>query len=953
MSADDTIPWTTSRCNRLLRPLSSKLAKLRKEVERPRTPGGESRNVSVAFATKCSPPKPTNFTRPANKPRGFDKVRDPDWRPGAKPGAGKKTTYRGRGRRGGRPAGLQRIRLNTINGSRPGEIAFTPLISRMGGQLHSSPQVQISPLKKYAKNRGPLLVTLDPLAKHMAGDLHKLIQGLSEAYANLLQATTTGDEKRWKGTRSLMGACLRKLPAYIELEDHFARLDRLEEDGEEERDIANDVYKHLEAQFEHKHGQGWRPFKHVVRAHATTLMCNAITDEVLGLDNALILVTHCLNASAWDEAERLLLAYAPLIGSLTIPINIQADLFDPQRSPYLSSVKSFVEQTGRHRFLYDLLEHMLALELLPLEWLATDSMRPIWDRLVRTISANDHRTLASASQFFETVTLASIGLPDERLLEDEVTDSIPRHFVPSSREELRNALSTTFSSLFTVLCSIALVNNSRYDTAGRDIARRITRILDGVVIAMSSREDIQEELELLDADAEDAQVMAQRALWVIFASFVVHLDSNDDPAVSSVDASTSINLINWTAAQYSSNNINFASIFASLPTLISSTARGTGRVWKDDGFDQLKRLVTALMKISGCRLPHKLWTLKRLALDSAMEFANGTGDAEHTAYARDIEKKMQTQGCLVIMQSPQKNDSPTSSGGFRWEEGIGEWVTCTPFSKQNIKRQPRKPVRVLELLPTPVHSEDDRTDASEVEHGLPEDVSVITPTWEVTAFDYDDDAVPQSSPIKKAPRTSTSSLGKRISAPSPRVVIPAKRMHMTPPDTPAVKYYPELPEDKQNGPRRLRRSRNNVNTLTSRLRTQRSRTSFESGLRDLKRPTYAEAEFGESDTQSSRPSQDDSDTSSMSAVSEYSKPFTTHSKPSLRMRSRRSHIVPDSDADEASEHDELSKTPARPRPQLRRRISGRQAVHTRKEWWKAGGGVVGDSEDSEDELSFY
>jgi hypothetical protein len=950
MSNDDTLPWSTSRCNRLLRPLSSKLGKLRKELERPRTTSApESRNVSSAFAIKGSPQKTTNFTRPANKPRGFGKAQDPDWRPGAKPAGGvKKTTYGGRGR--GRPAAVTQTQRGTsgmVNASRPGEIAFTPLVSRMGGQLLSSPQVPISPLRKFAKNRGPLLAPMN--ATHTADDLRKLIQGLSEAYANLLQSTATSHEARWKGTRSLMSACLRKLPAYIELEEHFAKLDKLEEEAEEEdRDVANEIYEHLEAQFEQEQGLGWRPFKQVVRAHGTTLICDAITDEVIGLENALMLVTHCLNASAWDEAERLLLAYASLLESLSMPINTRASLFDEQRSPFMSAVKAFVDQTGRHRLLFELLEHMVALELLPLEWLATDSMRPVWDRMVRTISENDHRTLSSATRFFETVTLVSMGLPDDRLLEDEITGSVSRRFVPSSREELRQALATTFSSLLTVMCSIALVNSSRDDPAGREAARRVTSVLDTVVIAISNREDIQDELILLNADADDVQVMAQRGLWVAFASCLVHLEgSNDESATISLHTSTSINLINWIASKYSSKNINFASILASLPTLVSSIARGTGRIWKDDGFDQLQRLVTALMATSGCRLPHRLWTLKRLALESAMEFAHGTGDAEHMAYAHNIEKEMQTQGRLVIMHSPQKNDSPTTSGGFRWEEGIGEWVTCTPFARQNVKRQQRKPVRALELLPTPNHSEDDKTDTSEVEDGLPDEIP-DTPVWEATAFDYDEDedAVPPSSPIKKAPRTSTSSLGKRTRAPSPKVVIPPKRIHMTPPHTPAFKYYADLPEDGQDGARRSRRPRQEIKVLTTRPRTQRSRTSCESGLRDLKRPTYTEVAVDDSDAETSSPSHDDSDTSSVPVENTHRE--AAKGRPAAARRSLWSH-QPSHDDGDASERDELSEPPAR--PQLRKRISSHPA---RKAWWKAGaGGVVGDSEDdSADELSF-
>ncbi|CAE7014717.1 hypothetical protein P3342_003987 [Pyrenophora teres f. teres] len=961
MSTDDTLPWTTSRCNRLLRPLSSKLAKLRKEIQRPSLTTAEPRTASSAFATKGSPQKTTNFTRPANKPRGFDKATDPDWRPGAKPGAGRKTTYGGRGK--ARVASLQRAGSHAGNGSRPGEIAFTPLISRMGQQLCSSPQAPISPLRKYTKNRGPLLV---PMTTSLPADLRKLIHGLLEAYAHLLQATAPSDQRKRKGTRSLMGVCLRNVPVYIELEEHFAMLDKLHEDADEDRDIANEIYEHLESHFEQEHGRGWRPFKHVVRAHATTLICDAITDEVLGLENALMLVTHCENASAWDEAEKLLLAYAPLLESATMPINTRADLFDAQRSPYLHAVKNFAQRTGRYRCLYGLLEHMVALELLPLEWLAADCMRSVWDRLVHTIFENDRRTIADAHRFFETVTLASMGLPDARLLEDEVTGSISRRFVPSSRVELRHALDTTFSSLLTVLCSIALVHSGRENGPGQAIARRIIWTLDATVIAIATQDDIPNELRLLDADVADVQLMAQRGLWINFASSLLHLkDCCNDSAMVSLDTPNAFGLMNWLAAQYSSSNINFASVLATLPSLISSIARGTGRIWNDDGFEQLQRLVTALMTTSGCRLPHKLWTLKRLALESAMEFAQVTGHADHMAYAHDIEKKMQTQGRLVIMQSPSlKKDSPTTSGGFRWEEGIGEWVTCTPFVRQNNKRQQRKPVRPLELLPTPAHSEDDKTD---VEDGLPVQVP-DTPDWDVTVFDHDDDAVSQSSPIRtRKSQTLTSSLGKRARPSSPKVVIPTKRLHSSRTETLPIRYFPELPENCHDGPRRSRRSQQVRRVHT----TKRNRTHTESGLRHIQRPMYAEpADFeleiktSDSDANTDSSSQEnDSDASSASGRSVGGKPAVFQRRSSRRsIHMRHGPVsVPDSNDDdsdndtETSEPDELGKTPARPEPRKRISINVRHAASTstsRKQRSTTRLLVPDSDEGSEDELSF-
>ncbi|KAF1919140.1 hypothetical protein BDU57DRAFT_131784 [Ampelomyces quisqualis] len=941
MAAHEEVPWTTSRCNRLLRPISSKLTKLRAELEKPRSASGDTRIPSTAFATKCPPHKTTNFTRPAQKPRGFDRARDPDWRPEGKSSRGGKKTYGGRGVK--KIAGRQRGSLPVSRDSKPGEIAFTPLVARISSQIQSSPHAQNSPLKKYGKNRGPLQVNID--WTRLPDDLRKLVQGVSEAYANLLQATAERNERSWNGTRSLLAACLRRLPAYIELEEHFAKLDR-DEDEEEERDISGEVYGHLEDEFEQRPGQGWRFFKQVVRAHATSLLCDAIADELIGLDSMSMLVTHCIRVSAWDEAERLLLAYLPLLQPLSMPINIKSDLFDASRSLYLCAVKSFVDQTGRRRVLFDLLEHMIAYELLPLEWLATECMRSVWDRLVKSVSNNDHRTIANAFRFFETVTMAGMGLPDQRLLADETTGM--RRFVPSSREELRQALNTTYSSLLTVMCSIALVHNGRDDDMGKSVARRVRWMIDAVVIATLSRNDIRSEFKLLEAHIDDGQTFLQRGISTIFASLALQLDNCPvEQANLSLEPRDLNRGLNWLATQYSSNGMNTAAILSSLPGLVSSIARGTGRIWKDDGFDQLKRLVKSLMSLSGHCLPHRLWTTKRLALESALEFAQDTRMTEHFSYAREIERKMRTQGQLVIAPSPQKNDSPSTSGGFRWEEGIGEWVACTPFAKQGVKRIARKPVPTLGLLPTPVQSEDE--DVS------PGDDYNEKSVWETTAFDHvDEDAVPQSSPIKRALHNSLSLLGKRQRASSPMVLV-LKRTKMTPPDTP-VQYYPELTGQDAGGDglRRSRRSRTEIKPLASGLRTHRSRTSLASGLRSQQRKIYVEP-IG-LDVESSGETNSESGSKGDSVASLGVAAGLQSSQENARRRRGRPRRAPpqlDGSHDDADERDDLGITPARPK--IKRRTSSRLAGQKGKQWWRVTGRVVNDSdgEGSADELSFH
>lgn len=851
---DEELPWTVSRCNRLLRPLSSKLATLRKELERPRSAFQEARATSSAFATKHTPQKTTNYTRPANKPRGFEKASDPDWRPGA---CRAKKTYGGRKAKG--PSGPRSCGADVQHAARPGEIAFTPLLARMVRQTMDSPLAQSSPLKKYTKRQGPLVAVNDRTERpgaHVPANIKKHMDGLRCAYANIMirtqetkvaiqekkpliheESMSRPEPTHRKGTSSLMSACLRKLPAYIELEEHFAELDQMEEDGEvEDRDIANEVYEFLENRFEQRQGQGWRHFRQVLRAQATSLLCRAFADGVIESEYMFDFFHYCLQSSAFDEAEQLLIAALPAVEPLPIPLSVSDELFGG-KSQYLRQVKVFVDRSRRYRFLYDVLDHMVAHELLPLEWLATTRMCQLWDRLVHTIITSDNAALASCSRFIETCVLAGMGLPDERLLLDD-TGSVARRFVPSSREDLRQALNTTYSSLFTLLCSMSLVHSERDDIHGQSlvIAKNINWTLDAIAIALASRSNVDGELRILGANSEDLQLFAQRACWAIFSPFLIRLDGSSKDCTRHVSTQSLMRELGNVVQQYSMNGANSSSVLASLPLLASATAQRTGRIRQNDGFDQLRCVVQAMAK--KCyyhRLPHKLWTLKRVALETATEFADFTDDSEHLKYADEVEKEMRASGRLVIMPTPRKADkvSTAAINGYRWEDGIAEWVSCTPVTLLRSSRPrglPKREIRSLDLLPSPAQSEDEEGADFVQDSDHESCADPILPSSPIL----------QSSFVKRRSQLPTpTSSGKRTRASSPSVVVPAKRARTTPPGTPVI-FYPQLPEDKVNeGKRQLRRSTLESKSVRHNLKTQRSRSSLGGGLRDVRKVSYS------------------------------------------------------------------------------------------------------------------
>ncbi|KAF2275447.1 uncharacterized protein EI97DRAFT_434289 [Westerdykella ornata] len=727
-------PWTTSRCNRLLRPISSRIATLRKEIELQQTAGEPRKPPSNALYAGNNTGQP----RP-RKPQSFD----PEWVPAGK--VPSKRTY-GRGSRRTNPPSA----LPTVQGTQPGQIAATPFIARSRIPLLDSPDLHNTPLRR--RSKGPLIAKVQKikdLKKQVSPDIGKLIEGLLDAYAKLLEATCPSVLKSRTGARSLMSTCLQNMPRYIALEEHFAELDAEEADEVRGRDLTDEIYTHLEQTF--AVGEGWTHFKEMVRAHGTSLICDAIDDGLLGLDVLHAVVELCMKASAWQEAERFLWTYLPLLKPLPTPSTLDADLFG-DTSVYMHLVMALVKSTGRNGFLFDLLEHLIFYDLLPLEWLASGRMKQVvWWRLERTLSNGDERTFGHAVRFLQTAILATMGLSDDTMTHEDVGSLLK----PSVRQTLRDALDNTISNMLTLLASSALA--CRNDDEQDSTSRRLTWVLDYIVTGLLARDEFRANLELLDATDQDMQTFALRALWTVSASLMVHLGGCSlGPGLHYLESATLLHSFRWIIHQYSCSDIDVHSLLTTLPPFISSIARFAGKVRKTDGFDHLHDLITALLSHSSIRLPHKLWNVQRLALETCQEFAQSSNDSAHFAYARQVEGLMSKMGKVMLVQSPGKNDSPEARRGWRLEEGIGEWVACTPFAKKD-DRSGRRQCR---------GARDGRTH-------LPSPASSVSTQ---SGEGVDEDARMRGRTAKRFTTTNS----KRPRASSPTVVIPYKKVCLTP-----------------------------------------------------------------------------------------------------------------------------------------------------------------------------
>jgi hypothetical protein len=327
-------------------------------------------------------------------------------------------------------------------------------------------------------------------------------------------------------------------------------------------------------------------------------------------------------------------------------------------------------------------------------------------------------------------------------------------------------------------------------------------MLHSTIAGILRRNDLRDGWTLSDdTTPEDAQTFAKRLLWAMTSALCGHSEFEGLSVKLSVP--TLIKSLTWTCNQYAGHEIDTSELLATMPRFIASTARCSGRAQQDDGLSAMQEIVNTLLLQSKIRLPAKTWDLKRLALESAYEFAHQTNEKDHFLYAKQVEKLVSHNGRITIDVSPHKHDTPSAPGGFRWEEGMGELVACTPFPKRKTK-----PGRLIERLPSPeslpieevhqtvqsVHSDSSGDSDDDQQQQIS---SFVANSPGTPASSLGDNSVPSSPMAMKSFGRQTSSMvvvpsrefrgrgsspvvvipanSKRISSSSPMVIIPAQR----------------------------------------------------------------------------------------------------------------------------------------------------------------------------------
>lgn len=689
-----TVPWTTARCKRLLRPISSRLTLLKKRKPSHTDNGSAASSSKQDQTTHHS--TVSNFVRNrqwTTSSAGLDRT-DPEWEPEEAPRKKLKRTYSSK-------SGSLNLKGKIVHESHLGIQGASvqlpsPLVGRClstgsGRETDTTDEVSFSTtraslhhvvLPRTSNGGYPWTSKSNPrdkfrrLAKSVAPLQWMIYDGLYSALHTLLAGTAKTRLRSETDAPSLFSMCLRKLPSYIAQEQALAD----GEDPDEPEDVVSFMYNELEG-----YSTARSPMSEVVRAHGILLFCESIEEGFIVPSIARNLVILCLQNSAYAEAERLISSMLKSLRSVSRPRNASDQLFAQTTSPALQALRDLSLQSGRYTFLFRQLSTLFAQGILPVGWTASQDMVDVWNRALRAITQNQDDAL-EAMNLIRAAT-SRLYLFDASNISDLVHQERKRHqclisepakaseggvgLSTAEDEKIENALIGTFTNICTILLSTVYTNVVPSDLRHQRTVDAMASSLSLRCLAIDSLQAIYFRNNRPPTDTAPSPLSS----LVHIPYLSIRLCLPEEATRGKGAQQTSSCFLSPSSATSAKNLLDVSSTF------LCSIAQCCSRITLSTPFMIMKHIITNLQNIS-LRSPDLMF-LSQLAVSAAFEFAEITMRQEHLDWALRVE-----EACTDGVVEPGKAADRIPNGfskaenrpalSFRWEDSICEWVACTP-----------------------------------------------------------------------------------------------------------------------------------------------------------------------------------------------------------------------------------------------------------------------------------
>ncbi|RDW71333.1 hypothetical protein BP6252_07896 [Coleophoma cylindrospora] len=653
--------WTAVRCHRLLRPLTSRIAILDKDVAL--FPSAVAGCPKRQHRGKSVGPSQDRHKSELEDSQGSDA----DWGQ-QQPRKRVKRTYSSRTgqRKASGHGGLGKPKASSASSSSidfvaPGSITVsTPVLTRSSephvatADGHSGQDfIDLRPKRarpRCAAQDNDAYRQLLHLRRVLPAARYSIYEGIYNGFEALLRATNIAtDRLRPRESRSLFSTCLKAVPRYIAKEREMHSI-AVEDSGNkstlEMQDISLEIYDELESLG--SSGYGWKHLRTVLRAHGVHIITSAIDRGILDIPLCNALVTLCATTNDLDAGQSILSSVLTL-ESIPAPKTVFCRISSESTSASMCLLWDFVNRTSQRAYHLRQITTMLVNELIPVTWLATKDFGQIWTMAIQTLSTESDNT--DAATYLQTAlsTLSSTVLHQTNTIES----------LTPPEKSLALAVEQTYSSLLTTLTSMAILSQERSFAASSDLLAADDQVC-GVISRM-----------LEYCLAENSSTTAERNCLWIASLLLCHCR---DMFTSSSTRNRSDDLL----MKHNSLSPEVDVDCSVLAELVCSISACCARAGFSRQLDYLQRIHSILEKCMSTASSRQHSVIVQTIIDSAVRLCDEVPSQDYVDYAVHTSTRFEGFNRVPRPDLHCGKSNYVVSTEFRWEEGISEWVTATP-----------------------------------------------------------------------------------------------------------------------------------------------------------------------------------------------------------------------------------------------------------------------------------
>ncbi|KAJ9154798.1 hypothetical protein NKR23_g2325 [Pleurostoma richardsiae] len=466
-----------------------------------------------------------------------------------------------------------------------------------------------------------------------------LCESVFRALDSLLRSTA--EKTLLPTSKSLLSMCLRKVPEYISELEYWEEKDA-EEQGTRSVIKGSSVSFVVYNDLENMGGtsRGWRHLRTVVRAHGVRVIREAVCEGLLDTAFSLVLVKLCTQSQAYVEAEAMLEALT--LRQYPKPKTADSTFESSRKMAPLRALRDYGQDFGRTRFVMRQLTVLLHSDQLPAEWLSTKEFDGVWAAIAKAMAGsgpcND-----SAAFVIRAVTILSRG-----------TDFFsygPR--TDDTKSLSQHVLISVVASLATLL--ILSRDDGPVQDRGSPAGQRVSSISRRVgYIARACFEDIR-------------RVRGRKTGWIrhllLLTLFLTDCsrgefkqESGAEPLLEQI----------WKDLQAKGKPADRKQTYDTTVAIVCALAHYCGRGACQPAHTYLMKLCDQVESLHLLGSP-----FKAIRADAAFSLAERTNDLRDLAFAESLDATRRTPRRTPGAQR-------TAFSGYRWEEGISEWVTLSP-----------------------------------------------------------------------------------------------------------------------------------------------------------------------------------------------------------------------------------------------------------------------------------